>query len=366
MKLGLLGVGGAGGRIVEAIRSTEKSSGQSMTDGNILVFDTDRSALEALSKIPEDQRVLVGETDDSVAGEGVNGDPELAATVANADDHEMHRSFDDLPIEDLDGLIVAAGIGGGTGAGVGAVLVEQCTAIFDGPVYALVALPHAEESETVSLNAARALQSFVRLADNVITFDNNAWVDSLEADEPFANVNDVIVERTLAVLSLGDFDGTVAEKRVDRTDIIRTLEPGGITSIGMASTSIAMGWRRWFRWLPWVGLPDRDAQNDAMRLKQLVRRAVESTLSIECDITSTERALIVIAGPPEVISRKGFESARYWLEKETETVEIISGDEPDRRNTTLRAVVLLSNVTDVPRIDELQESGLTAVRAVED
>ena len=364
MKLGLIGVGGAGGRIVDAIRASEKSTGRTLSDGHVLAFDTDREALDALSHVPSDNRVLVGETNDEVAGTGVGGDPELGAKAAKEDDHEMHRSFDDLPIEELDGIIVAAGIGGGTGAGVGAVLVEQCAEIIDGPVYTLVTLPHEEDGEHAALTAARSLPSFVRLADNVITFDNNTWIDAIGEGATHDDVNDVLTDRILAVFSLGDFDGTVAEKRVDRTDIIRTLSTGGISSIGMATTTIDMGWRRWFRWLPWVGLPERDAQSDAMRLKNLVRRAVDSTLSIPCDIASTERALIVIAGPPEVISRKGFESARYWLEEETNTVEIISGDEPDRRSTTLSAVVLLSNVTDVPRIEELQERGVEVIRSV--
>ena len=62
-----------------------------------------------------------------------------------------------------------------------------------------------------------------------------------------------------------------------------------------------------------------------------------------------------------MLSRKGFESARYWLEDELETVEIIAGDEPRPRADAVTALVVLSNVTDVPRIEELKERGLTAL-----
>lgn len=71
-------------------------------------------------------------------------------------------------------------------------------------------------------------------------------------------------------------------------------------------------------------------------------------------------ALVVLSGPPDAVSRKGFESARYWLERETDTVEVLAGDEPRPRASTLTATVVLTNVTDVPRIDALQERAVAA------
>jgi hypothetical protein len=82
-------------------------------------------------------------------------------------------------------------------------------------------------------------------------------------------------------------------------------------------------------------------------------------------VASAERALIVFAGRPEDISRKGVESARDWLEQETETVDVLAGDDPRPNSDTLAAVVLLSNVTETPRIDEIQEQAVDAQETIE-
>lgn len=357
MHFGLVGVGGAGGRLASAIRRRERSSDGVFTEGHVLVFDTDRKDLAALDGIPPERRVPIGDTIDHVEGGGVSGDPELGAEVARTDDYEIQRSFDDLPIEDLDGMLVVAGIGGGTGGGTGAVMVEMCQALFDLPVYALVVLPHVEEGGRVAHTAARALQSFVRLADNVLVFDNEEWIE--EQEHSYAEANHIYAERIVDVLSLGDFDGSPAEARVDRTDIIRTLSTGGVTSIGRATWAPDLGWRRWFQWAPGVGMPPRNGTDDARRLKELVQESVES-LSLPCGIESTERALVVTAGPPDMLSRKGFESARYWLEQELDTVEIVAGDEPRPKRRAVTALVVLSNVTAVPRIEDLKTRGLAA------
>jgi len=99
---------------------------------------------------------------------------------------------------------------------------------------------------------------------------------------------------------------------------------------------------------------------DAAKIKGLVRRAVNSRLTVPCEVSSTDRALIVFAGPPEAISRKGVESAREWLENEADTVDVLAGDDPRPNSSTLAAVVLLSNVTETPRIDEIQNQAVDA------
>lgn len=359
MKLAVIGIGGAGGRIANAIAIAEQETGETLSTGDVLAFDTDREALSKLDAISPDRRIRFGHTIEDVASQGTAGDPEVAAEAARVDDFEIQRSFDDVPIEELDGLIIAAGLGGGTGSGGGAVILEMCQELFDLPIYAMITLPHPDEDSPVSLNAARALQSFVRMADSVVTFDNGNWLE--QNDDPYDEINRALGERAVRLLSLGEFNGIPAEARVDRTDIIRTLSVGGVASIGMATWELELGWRRWFRWLPWVGIPARDPADDAMRLKQLVREAVESSLTVPCDVGSTERALVVTIGPPDVISRKGFESARHWLEDELDTVEIIAGDEPRPRSNQVRALVIFSNVTEVPPIEALKSRAVATL-----
>jgi len=72
------------------------------------------------------------------------------------------------------------------------------------------------------------------------------------------------------------------------------------------------------------------------------------------NIDSAERALVVVAGPPKYIDRKGVERATKWLEEATGTMEIRGGDYPLPNSEYVAAVVVLSGVTDVPRVRELQ------------
>jgi cell division GTPase FtsZ len=70
--------------------------------------------------------------------------------------------------------------------------------------------------------------------------------------------------------------------------------------------------------------------------------------------------LVVLSGPPGEFSRKGIESARQWLEQEAQTVEVLVGDDPRERSSQLAAAVLLSNVSDAPRIDAIQNQAVDA------
>lgn len=358
MNLGLVGVGGAGGRIVGEILRAEKRTGLSLTNSNVLCFDTDREDLDALSSVPKDRRIPVGETVDRVARGPVDGDAELALEVARTDDFEIQRSFDVMPIERLDGLVVIAGLAGGTGGGTGAAILEMCQDLFDPPVYAVGILPRDVEGTHAAMTASRALQSYVRLADNFIAFDNDSWIEGAEDQSDYSAANASLAERLVRFLAVGDFGGVLAERRADRTDIMRTLNIGGVTTIGMASIPVYPGWRRFVRWFPSVDPSLRDGTNPAYRVKDLVREAATGDLTLPCTVGSAERALVILSGPPSVLSRRGFESARYWLEQEAETVEVIAGDEPRPRSRYLRALVVLSNVTDVPRIDAMHAQAL--------
>jgi cell division GTPase FtsZ len=145
---------------------------------------------------------------------------------------------------------------------------------------------------------------------------------------------------------------------------MRTLDTGGVSSIGYATTELGgSGLLGWFRSLfSWNGDESEDEQlSDAEIVRQLVRRAMQSELTLPCDVSSAERTLILLSGPTDSLSRKGFETARYWVEQEADTVEVLAGDEPDDRYQTLSALVLLSNVTTVPVIDELQSAAVDAL-----
>lgn len=360
MKLGLIGVGNAGSKVVDQMVEFERLTGRNLCR-HVMVINTARTDLAKPDHIPEGRRVLIGDTHQKAKGHGVGGDVDVGAEVAQNDSDEIRRAFDGVDIHDVDAILVAASLGGGTGSGGGPVVIKELQKMYDEPVYALGVLPGKYEGGRPSLNAARSLQSFVSNVDNFIAFDNDAWRSNEQTvEEGYERMNRELATRMVTLLGAGEHDEPmVAENVIDSSDIIRTLDTDGISSIGYASTAVE-GVEN--------GLLDRFRNNhelentstSAAKIKGLVRRATMSRLTLPCEISSADRALVVVSGPPNEFSRKGLESARQWIEQEVDTVEVLAGDDPREGASALSAVVLLSNVTDTPRIKEIQDQAVDA------
>jgi cell division GTPase FtsZ len=368
MKLATIGVGNAGTKILDRMLEFEDETGRNLCR-HALAINTARTDLAKPDYIPEDRRVLIGDTHQQAKGHGVGGDVDVGADVAQTDIEEIRRAFDDVEIHDVDALLVSAGLGGGTGSGAGPVVIDELQKMYDEPVYGLGVLPGEYEGGRPALNAARSLQSFVTKVDNFIAFDNDAWrARDQTIEEGYDEMNQELATRIVTLLAAGEQDETdVAENAMDSSDIMRTLDTGGVSSIGYAASALdgQEGLLNKFR----NGEEIDDEASDAAKIKGLVRRAVNSRLTIPCEVSSADRALIVLSGPPETFARKGIESARQWLEQEADTVEVLAGDDPRQNATHLAAVVLLSNVTETPRIDEIQDQAVDAqnkIRAQEE
>ena len=369
MKLALFGVGNAGVRLVDQLLAAEQTTGRPFTDGNVLAFNTTESTFAAADHLTDKQQVLVGDTHPNVhiheepasgdddRKEGVDGDVELAVSVANDDLPEIRRALDRVDDTEVDAAVVVAGLGGATGCGVGGVLLNELASIYEIPIYVLGVLPTSAESDRRAWTAARAIRTFVPMADAVIPIDNESWTRRFD-EEGYTEINDAIATRFMSLFAAGEAErAQLSEVRIDPNDIIRTLGVGGVSTIGYAKTELESepdGWLARLRRLL-VDVPEPEPQTDAASIKQLVQRAVESELTLPCDIETADRILLILAGPPEELSRKGFETGRYLLEEETGTVEILAGDEPLPDATQVTATVLLANVTGVPRIEQLQQ-----------
>ncbi|MEF8856115.1 MAG: cell division protein, partial [Haloplanus sp.] len=135
-----------------------------------------------------------------------------------------------------------------------------------------------------------------------------------------------------------------------------------VSSIGYAATAVdAQPEGLVDRWGGGGAVEDPlDDASQATKIKSLVRRATNSRLTLPCEVSSAERVLVVLSGPPSEFSRKGIESARQWLEQEAETVEVLVGDDPRENSSRLAAAVLLSNVSGAPRIETLQNQAVDA------
>lgn len=374
MKLATIGVGSAGSRVVNRIIDAEHRTGRDLTHGNVLLINSRVPEFDATDHVPSDRQVLIGDVYQELDGNGVGEDVELAADVAREEQHEINRALDVIELHEVDGILLVGGLAGATGGGAGAVVLEQLQTICDDPVYAVGILPSVSEGEEAAMRASRSLQSYVEYAENVILFDNDAWGgEEIERETDaetdlgsYQQPNQVLVERLVTLFGAGEFsNGVPSENRLDPSDVIRTLEIGGISSIGLASTEVQPAsrirrfLRSWRKWLPGSAEAgdgdERSEPTDAAKINQLVKRAARSQLTLPCSIQSADRALIVLSGPSHALSRRGFESGRYWLEGEADIVEVLAGDEPHEQSSMLTATVLFANVTDVPRIEAMHE-----------
>lgn len=365
MKLATIGVGNAGSKIVDRMLEFESETDRNLCR-HVHAINTARTDLAKPDYIPEDRRLLIGDTNQKAKGHGVGGDVEVGAEVAQRDIDEIRRAFDDIEIHQVDAILVVAGLGGGSGSGGGPVVIDALQEMYDEPVYALGVLPGKYEGGRPALNAARSLQSFVTKVDNFIGFDNDAWrAREQTIEEGYEQMNRELAARLVTLLAAGETDDSdVAENAMDSSDIIRTLDTGGVSSIGYAATSVDTGNEGFLdRWSD--GQSPRDDGSQATKIKGLVRRAVNSRLTLPGEVSSAERVLAVVSGPPSEFSRKGIESARQWLEREADTVEVLVGDDPRERSSRLSAAVLLSNVTETPRIKEIQDQAVDAQEKIE-
>ena len=361
MKLALIGVGQAGGKVVDEFLAYDAETGADIVRGAIAV-NTAKADLDGIDRLPTDRRILIGQS--RVKGHGVGADNELGAEVAEEDIDEIQGALDSVPVHEIDAFLVVAGLGGGTGSGGAPVIAKNLKRIYTEPVYGLGILPGRDEGGIYTLNAARSLKTFVDEVDNLMLFDNDAWRSSGESvGEGFNAINRELVQRFGVLFSAGEItEGSdVAESVVDSSEIINTLKGGGISSLGYADVEVdepkRSGLLSRLRDDSTDGIDSTEATN---RVTSLVRKATLGRLTLPCEVSGTERALLVVAGPPAYLNRKGIEHGRKWLEEQTGSMEVRGGDYPRRGEGTVAALVLLGGVTNVPRVKELQQVAIEA------
>ena len=321
-----------------------------------------------LRQIPPKNRILIGQT--TVKGHGVGTDNKLGAKIAQEEIDTVLNAIDELGTHEIDAFLVITGLGGGTGSGGAPVLAKYLSEMYSEPVYAIGVLPAPEEGKLYSLNAARSMVTLMKYVENLILVDNGAWrFEGLSLKESYAKINEEIVRRLAVLARAGEpiEEGMVGEMVVDSSEVINTLRGGGISSIGYTTLPIYQKKKSGlFGLIRKKSTPVVTAEEDkSTKIATLVRKAALGRLTIPCNIGSAERALVLVAGPPEELDRKGIEKAKLWLENQISGVEVRAGDYPTRRTKYVAALVVLANVTDIPRVKQLQKLASEAKDEVE-
>ena len=355
MRVFVIGYGQAGGRIADAFIEFAKKTGQNFV-ARAIAINTARADLIGLKNIPMEDRILVGES--LTRGHGIGADNEMGARVATDEIYTIQSEIDKRGTHHVDAFLIVAGLGGGTGSGGAPVLARRLKKLYEEPVYGLGILPAKDEGSLYSLNAARSLMTFVNEVDNLFVFDNDAWKKGGESvKEAFVDINDEIVRRFGILFGAGEAN-EVGQMVVDAAEVMNTLKGGGVSTIGYASEQLESdgGFLKKITGKK----KTMESLDSVTRITSLVRRAIAGRLTIPCDVSTAERALIIAAGPPKELSRKGIEKAKVRVEEIIRGKEVRGGDFPLVKGQHVSTIVLFSGVSDVPRIKELQEIGVEA------
>lgn len=341
MKVVLIGVGQAGGKLAQKLAQYDQRMGFGAVQGALAV----NSAKADLQELDLDT-VLIGQ--DRVKGHGVGGDNELGAEIMQSDATQVMDALDGRITADAEAIFVVAGLGGGTGSGGSPVLAHELNQVYEMPVYGLGVLPGRGEGAMYQANAGRSLKTLVREADATILIDNDAWHTSGESvGEAFDKINENIAQRVGLLFASGEAVEGVGESVVDSSEVINTLRSGGIAALGFASAEAA-----------------EDAEENVNTVTSITRRALLSNLSLPNAIDA-DSGLLVVAGQSESIPRKGVERARKWLEDETGSLQIRGGDFP-LDSGRLASLILLGGVERSERIEEFMERAKEASKRADE
>ena len=372
MKLFIIGFGQAGGKIADLFLEYDIKTKQNSVV-RALAINSAKSDLMGLKNISMEDRLLIGQSISK--GHGVGADNELGAKVAREDLYTIQSAIDKRGTHQTDAFLIIAGLGGGTGSGGSPVLAQRLKELYTEPVYGLGVLPAVDEGSLYSLNAARSFMTFVNQVNCLFLFDNGAWKKEGETlSEAYRYMNEEIVRRFGLIMGAGEATNVtsdVGDVVVDASEIINTLGTGGVATVGYAVEELAesnsgggvIGKLRG-RFKKDLGSVDR--LDTTTRITSLVRRAVMGRLTIPCDVKTAEKALILVAGPPNELNRMGIEKSRQWVESMIQGTEVRGGDYPVPNSKFVASAVLLSGVSDIPRIKEIQKAAVEAQEKIKD
>ncbi len=342
MKVALIGVGQAGGKVTERLARFDAEMGFGAVQGALAI----NSAEQDLQSVAFADTQLIGA--DRVNGHGVGGDNELGTEVMQSDIQQVLGALDGRVTSSAEAIFVVAGLGGGTGSGGAPVLVHHLQQVYDVPVYALGVLPGRNEGALYQANAGRSLKTLVREADSTLLIDNDAWHEQGESVEgAFETINEKIARRVGLLFASGEAVDGVGESVVDSSEVINTLRSGGVATLGYASAVAA----------------DDSAEN-ITTVMSVARQALLTGTSLP-EATTADSALLVVAGDPERIPRKGVEKSRRWLEGETGSMQVRGGDFP-LDSDRLGALVLLGGAERSDRIEKFMQRAREANRSQEE
>lgn len=188
---------------------------------------TDLSALGAAHHpvLSEAQRLYIGIDGYDGAGADLNYGRQCIIESA-----ERIREAVARHTEGADVVMLAAGLGGGTGSAVSE-LVKVLESL-ELPLTTLTTLPSDQESGIAKVNAVRAVSELVKIPDLGLIFADNARLAQLHGnvtlDEYFERINEIIIEPLDAFNRLNQREGLHPIRTLDGEDLRTLLMSTGV------------------------------------------------------------------------------------------------------------------------------------------
>lgn len=351
MRIGVIGIGEAGGRIADrfAYYNRKLIHVHQTIVPICLAINTAKSDLMGMEVLPMEDRILIGQT--IVKGHGAGLNRQLGAEIVKDELHTIKRAIAEKGTHRVDAFLLVAGLGGGTGSGGLPLLAQGLKEFYSEPVYTLGILPGDEEGKVIAVNAAQCLLELPKVSDAIILFDNNLWrVHGRPIKESYESMNRELVEGFPTLLGAGEAMSVskVGLKVIDASDIINTLK--GLTVLGYSKINLPLRFRFFSRKSFSLGQLDPSSM-----CYSVIKSSIYGKLTTEVGIETAEKALVLVSGPPHMLSREGIERAKGWLEKLIPGAEVRAGDYPIPDSKCLDAVTMLSGIHQISAVETLLE-----------
>jgi tubulin-like protein CetZ len=339
-----------------------------------IAVDMDANTLLQLRHLPADSRLFFPPIDPHY--------PSSVGHTIHIEDVMAHIKRADTV--HIDAILLCCGLGG-TMIDAISIIIPEIRNAFTEPLFAIATLPCLGEGMKRSAKAAKDIDILQRMVDAIILFDNETQVRRLEKREDpvppekggirdaalsrssglpknprdvYAALNDRISRQVGLLLRAGEFNERgleVAEVVLDAGEVLNTLKGMGIVAVGYAAEELPYSFAdtilgRWRSSSYFI----ENSQRKASRIVSLAKRAVYDEMSVPCDLTSAEKALVLIAGPSHELSMRGFQTIRKWIDRSIAGLEMRSGDYPVRNTRFVGIVIVLSGLSNVPRINDLR------------
>lgn len=381
MRILAIGLGGAGGRIVDMLYRTDQRSSR-VACVQALAVDVDADSITQLRGLPDTGKIFFPPMDLTRPQDSTDSAP-----TATIDISEVIARVHTMPTGETDAIFICAGLGGSL-VDIAPHLITALRSSMIEPIFGLVTLPCLAEGERCSAKAADDIEMLSPLLDGVIIFDNETWYKKIKAPQKtlaradvglaarlglkkkpdqtgspaqtiYSILNEAIVRRISLILRAGEFkaDGGIelAEVVLDAGEIQNTIRGMGFITIGYAVEQLPSHPLSFLtKWRPSGYFAD-EHQKKASRIVDLAKQAIYHEISAPCDITSAHKALVLIAGPSHELSMKGYMTVRKWIDRSIAGLETRSGDYPVMSTKFVAIIIMLSGLENIPRIEELKE-----------